>query len=101
MHYRAFFSMLFLISISICLLSSFASEMMDASLLSLFANPKVNSAFVGLFSLSIAILAYIGLLIALYYKYVVEKRRLDKLQEERRNINEIHAELSALRESTT
>ena len=101
MQYRVFFSILFFISISICLLSTFYSQTMDESLVSLFSNPRINSTFVGLFSLVIAILAYISLIIALYHTHIVEKKRLAKLEKERYNIDQIHAELSALREETT
>jgi predicted histidine transporter YuiF (NhaC family) len=95
MNFRTFFSLLFIISISICLGTTFFPDIIKNTLENLNINNPIK--FIGLTSLIISIFSYIGMLISFYFASKREKLRLKKLEEDRKNIAKIHEELNSLR----
>jgi uncharacterized BrkB/YihY/UPF0761 family membrane protein len=94
MNFRTFFSLLFILSISICLGSTFFPDIIKTILENL--NLKNSIKFIGLTSLIISILSYIGMLFSFYFAHKREKLRLEKLKREREYISKIHEELNAM-----
>ncbi len=95
MNFRTFFSLLFILSISICLISTFLPDFTKNILQNININNSIK--FIGLTSLIISIFAYIGMLGSFYFASKRERLRLEKLKEDRKNIDKIHEELNALR----
>ena len=95
MNFRTFFSLLFILSISICLSSTFFPDFIKDILQNLNINNSIK--FIGLTSLIISIFSYIGMLISFYFASKRERLRLEKLKVDRKNIDKIHEELNALR----
>ena len=94
MNFRTFFSLLFIISISACIFSTYYPNELSNLLQNININKDIK--FIGLLSLIIAIISYIGMLISFYFAHKREKLRVKKLEEERVNIDKIHAELESL-----
>ena len=95
MNFRTFFSLLFIISISICLSSTFSTDFVKNILQNLNINNSVK--FIGLSSLITSIFSYIGILGSFYFASKRERLRLERLKADRENIDKIHEELNALR----
>ncbi len=95
MNFRTFFTLLFIISISLCLGSTFFPDILKSILNTI--NITENIKFIGLMSLIIALFAYIGMVVSFYFARKREKARRQKLKDNRINIDEIHAELESLR----
>jgi len=95
MNLKTFFLSLFLLSITVCLGTTFFPDIIINILQTV--NITENIKFIALVSLIISIFAYIGMLISFYFSRKREKYRLKKLQEDRINIDKIHKELEALR----
>lgn len=60
-------------------------------------NINENIKFISLLSLIIAIFSYLGMVVSFYFASKREKLRIKKLKEDRKNIDDIHEELNALR----
>jgi len=90
MNFRTFFLLLFLISISICLVSTFFPDILKNIL------QNINMKFIALTSLIISIFSYIGMIISFFFARKREKVRLKKLEEDRKNMDKIHKELNSL-----
>jgi len=99
MKFTTFFFFLFLLSISLCLSTTFFPTNIENMIPFFNLSPKINLTFIGLFSLTISILSYIGLMLSYYLEQKKEKARMIKLQKERKNIKKIHAELEALQKA--
>ena len=95
MNFRTFFSLLFILSISICLGTTFFPDIIKNILQ--YLNISNSIKFIGLTSLIISVIAYVGMLFSFYFASKREKLRLKKLKEDRENIKKIHEELNALR----
>jgi len=95
MNFRTFFSLLFILSISICLGTTFFPDIIKNILQ--YLNISNSIKFIGLTSLIISIMSYIGMLFSFYFASKREKLRLKKLEKDRENIDKIHEELNALR----
>ena len=95
MNFRTFFSLLFILSISICLGTTFFPDIIKTILQ--YLNISNSIKFIGLTSLIISIMSYIGMLFSFYFASKRERLRLKKLEEDRKNIEKIHKELNALR----
>jgi uncharacterized BrkB/YihY/UPF0761 family membrane protein len=93
MNFRTFFSLLFIVSISICLSTTFSPELIS-SLLAKFDIHNIK--FIGLTSLIISIFSYIGMMFSFYLAAKRKQRRLEKLKRDRENLDKIHEELNAL-----
>jgi len=95
MNFRTFFSLLFILSISICLITTFYPDFTNTVLQ--YTNIHNSIKFVGLTSLIISIFSYLGMIISFYFASKREKKRLLKLKKDRELIDSIHAELEELR----
>jgi len=95
MNFRTFFLLLFFISISTCIFTTFYPDTFKNIIQDI--NIHQNIKFIGMLSLTIAIFSYIGMVISFYLASKIEKLRLEKLKKDRENIDKIHAELNALR----
>ncbi len=95
MNFRTFFSLLFILSISLCIATTFYPNFINSILE--YMNIKNSIKFIGLTSLIISIFSYLGMLLAFFFASKREKRRLEKLKRDRENIEKIHEELNALR----
>jgi len=95
MNFRTFFSLLFILSISICLGSTFFPDFISNILHNINVNNNIK--FIALTSLIISIFSYIGMLISFYFASKREKKRLLKLKKDRELMDSIHAELEELR----
>lgn len=95
MNFITFFLLLFIISISICISATFYPDILKNILQCISINENIK--FVGLFSLILSIFSYIGMIISFYFANKIEKLRVKKLKEDRKNIDEIHEELNSLR----
>ena len=93
MNFRTFFSLLFILSISICLGSTFFPNFIK----DILQNINTSIKFIGITSLIISIFSYIGMLGAFYFASKRERLRLEKLKADRENMDKIHEELKALR----
>jgi uncharacterized BrkB/YihY/UPF0761 family membrane protein len=95
MNFRTFFSLLFILSISIC----FGCTFFPDSITNILQNFNLNNniKFIGLTSLIFSILSYLGMVVSFYFASKREKLRLKKLKKDRENIDKIHDELNALR----
>ena len=96
MNFTTFFFFLFILSISLCLSTTFFPSNIESMLPFFNFNSKINLRFIGLFSMTISILSYLGLVISYFVEKKKEKARIIKLEKERKNIEKIHAELEAL-----
>jgi len=95
MNFRTFFTLLFILSISICIGTTFFPDIIKNILQ--YLNITNSIKFIGLTSLIISIMSYIGMLFSFYFASKREKLRLKKLEKDRENIKKIHEELNALR----
>ena len=95
MNFRTFFSLLFTLSLSICLGSTFFPDFIKDILQNININTSIK--FIGITSLIISIFSYIGMLGAFYFASKRERLRLEKLKADRENLDKIHEELKALR----
>jgi len=93
MNFRTFFSLLFTLSLSICLGSTFFPDFIK----DILQNINTSIKFIGITSLIISIFSYIGMLGAFYFASKRERLRLEKLKADRENMDKIHEELKALR----
>ena len=94
MNFRTFFTLLFIISVSSCILATYYPNEFNNILQNI--NIDNNKKFIGLLSLIIAIISYLGMLTSFYFAHKREKLRIRKLEEDRVNIDKIHAELKSL-----
>ena len=96
MNLRTFFSLLFIISIALCIGAEFFPDI----IINLFQRIDINTniKFIGLMSLITSIFSFIGMLFSFYFARKREQRRIQKLEEDRQNIADIHAELESIRE---
>lgn len=95
MNLRTFFTLLFIISISLYLSSTFFPDSVKSILNTV--NVTENIKFIGLTSLIIALFSYMGMVISFYFARKREKARRQKLKDDRINIDEIHAELESIK----
>jgi predicted membrane protein len=95
MNFRTFFSLLFLISITLCIGSTFFTDILKEVMQ--YINFFLPIKFIGIASLLTAIFSYIGMLVSFYFAEKREKRRIEKLKEDRELIDSIHAEIEALK----
>lgn len=95
MNFRTFFTLLFIIAISLCLGSTFFPDSVKNILNTV--NVTENIQFIGLTSLITALFSYIGMIISFYFARKREKSRRQRLKSDRINIDKIHAELESLR----
>lgn len=95
MNFRTFFTLLFIVSTSLCLGSTFFPDIVQNILQSI--NVTNNIKFIGLMSLIIALFSYTGMVISFYFAKKREKARRQKLKDDRINIDKIHAELESIK----
>ena len=92
MTFRTFFLLIFLSSISSCIVLTFIPNEISA----FFKNDHINNTFLALTSLITAIVSYIGLLFAHYYANKREEAQAQKQEAERVNLEIIQNELKAM-----
>jgi len=95
MNFRTFFLLLFIITMSTCIFATFYPDAFKNILQSMKINENIK--FISLLSLIIAIFSYLGVVVSFYFASKREKLRIKKLKEDRKNIDDIHEELNALR----
>jgi len=93
---RTFFLIIFIISISTCIIFTFAEDETQQWLYLLDSSLTVNTTFASLVALIMSIISYIGFSIAYYLFYKQEKYRQEKLTRDRINLGKIHEELKAM-----
>ncbi|MBU1667702.1 hypothetical protein KKC13_04730 [bacterium] len=97
MNFRTFFFILFVISIALCIGSTFTPDALQDIIYKVIdTNYTINTTFLGLLSLITAILSYIGLVISTYFGRKREIAQREKEERDRLNIEAIHAEIQAL-----
>ncbi len=96
MTFKSFFLLIFISSVSICILFFFFTAEAESFLLNIGIRYKVNSAFISLVGLIASIFSYIGLFISFYFSRKREKVRLKRVQAERINLKKIQEELKAM-----
>jgi len=96
MTFKSFFLLIFISSVSICILFFFFTGETALFLLNIGIEYKINYTFISLVSFIASIFSYIGLIIAFYFARKKEKVRLKRVEVERINLQKIHQELKAL-----
>lgn len=96
MNVKTFFFILFFISIALCIGSTVVPNMLENIIFIINPYYKINTTFLGLLSLITAIISYLGWLTSTYFGTKREKKRLDKEERDRLNIEAIHKEIQAL-----
>ena len=96
MTFKSSFLLIFISSVSICILFFFFTEETTLFLLHIGIDYKINYTFISLVSLIASIFSYIGLLISFYFARKKEKVRLKRVEVERINLQKIHQELKAM-----
>ena len=96
MTFKSFFLLIFISSVSICILFFFFTGETALFLFSIGIDYKMNYTFISLVSFIASIFSYIGLIISFYFARKREKVRLKKVEGERINLQKIHQELKAM-----
>jgi len=96
MTFKSFFLLIFISSVSICILFFFFPLETQSFLLNIGIDYKINYTFISLVGLIASIFSYIGLVISFYFARKKEKVRLKRVETERINLKKIHQELKAL-----
>ena len=60
---------------------------------------QIGLKFIGIFSLLIATFSYIGLILSYYVEKKRAKLKKEKREQERKNLDKIHAQLEALQKA--
>jgi membrane protein DedA with SNARE-associated domain len=95
---KSFFLLIFISSVSICILFFFFTGETDLFLLNIGINYKINYTFITLVSLITSIFSYIGLTVSFYLSRKKEKTRLKRVEAERKSLTKIQQELKALKQ---
>jgi len=96
MTFKSSFLLIFISSVSICILFFFFPLETHSFLLNIEIDYKINYTFISLVSLIASIFSYIGLITSFYFARKKEKIRLKRVEKERINLDKIHQELKAL-----
>jgi hypothetical protein len=96
MTFKSFFLLIFISSVSICILFFFFTEETALFLLNIGMDYKINYTFITLVSLITSIFSYIGLIVSFYFARKKERIRLKRVEVERINLEKIHQELKAM-----
>ena len=99
MNFSTFYFIIFILFLSLTLGTSFFPEIVtNIKNLSGFTKDfELN--FIQLFAFISSVFSYIGWIGSYYLEKKEEKKRKDKIERERHNMNKIHAELDALHKS--
>ena len=96
MTFKSFFILIFISSVSICILFFFFTGETTLFLLNIGIDYKINYTFISLVGLITSIFSYIGLFVSFYFARKKEKVRLKRVEVERINLKKIHEELKAM-----
>ena len=99
MNFSTFFLFLFLTSISLCLGTTLLPEMVQESINFFNLSSQIDLKFIGIFSFIISTLSYIGLVFSYYSERKRARLRAEKIEQERKVLDKIHAELEALQKA--
>jgi len=98
MQFRTFFFLLFIISSIIFFFSTYQPDLTINAFSSIAYTKKLPLIYIQLTSMTMSAISIILFIIANYYEERRLLREREKLAKERLNIEEIHAELEALKE---
>jgi len=98
MQFRTFFFLLFIISSTVFFFSTYQADLTLNAFNSISYTEKLPLIYIKLTSMSMSAISIILFIISNYYEEKRLLREKEKLAKERLNIEEIHAELEALKE---